>query len=82
MDTKLTLRLDEEVIREAKRFARSKNTSLSRVVADYFKALSAQRNEKPVSSPILAEIAGVLSGQGGAKKMLKDYKKHLEGKYL
>ena len=36
MQTKLTLRLDEELIGVAKAFARSSGKSVSRIVADYF----------------------------------------------
>ncbi len=36
MQTKLTLRMDEELIRKAKRFSRKTGRSLSRIVADFF----------------------------------------------
>jgi hypothetical protein len=36
METKLTLRLDEGLIKSAKKEARHRGTSLSQMVADYF----------------------------------------------
>jgi hypothetical protein len=39
MQSKLTLRLEDELIRRAKRYARKEGTSLSRLVANYFSAL-------------------------------------------
>jgi len=39
MKTKLTLRLDETIIEEAKEYASKKGVSLSSLVADYFAAI-------------------------------------------
>ena len=44
MKTKLTLRLDKDLIRKAKRLARRRNTSVSQMVADFF-ALMNKRSE-------------------------------------
>ncbi|ARA93098.1 hypothetical protein AWN76_007940 [Rhodothermaceae bacterium RA] len=40
--TKLTLRLDRDLIEAAKRYADEQGTSLSRLVAGYFRALARQ----------------------------------------
>ncbi|GAA4455188.1 DUF6364 family protein [Nibrella saemangeumensis] len=40
MDTKLTLKLNDEVIEKAKRYAASRKTSLSRLVENYLKSLT------------------------------------------
>ncbi len=42
MQTKLTLRLDDRLIRKAKDFASKNGKSLSQVVGDYFAAILAQ----------------------------------------
>jgi hypothetical protein len=39
MDTKLTLKLDKEIIEKAKDYASSKNRSLSRLIESYLKSL-------------------------------------------
>jgi predicted HicB family RNase H-like nuclease len=39
MEAKLTLKLDKDIIDEAKKYALKKNISLSRMVERYFKAL-------------------------------------------
>lgn len=39
MDTKLTLKLDEQVIQQAKQYAASQNRSLSGLVESYLKSL-------------------------------------------
>ena len=82
MVTKLTLRLDEKLINNAKQAAKSRKVSLSKMVADYFKSLSVQQKKEVIESPILSEIAGILPSKGDDKKLLKRYKKHIEDKYL
>ncbi|MEW6674914.1 MAG: DUF6364 family protein [Nitrospirota bacterium] len=42
MGTKLTLRMDEKLIKNAKKAASSRNVSLSKMVSDYFKSISSQ----------------------------------------
>ncbi len=82
MGAKLTLRLDETLIKNAKRLAKSRRVSLSRMVSDYFKSISAQQKKEAVTSPILSEIAGILPSKADNKKLLKNYKKHLGDKYF
>ena len=47
MQTKLTLRLDDWLIRKAKRFSKKTGKSVSKIVADYFekRVLSATMHE-------------------------------------
>jgi len=82
MATKLTLRLDEKIIKNAKQAARSRKVSLSKMVSDYFKSISVQQKKELIESPILSEIAGILPSKADDKKLLKSYKKHIEDKYL
>jgi hypothetical protein len=81
LTTKLTLRLDEKLIRQAKVAARSKGVSLSRVVEDYFRGLAAKKRQEPPESPVLSEISGVLSGGMDVKKLRSEFRKHLLEKY-
>ena len=46
MDTKLTLKLDTEVIEHAKHYAASQQRSLSEIVEDYLKLLTEQTKPK------------------------------------
>lgn len=82
MANKLTLRLNERLIKNAKRHARANKISLSRLVSDYFKYILSQEKEDEITSPILLEITGILSSKIDAKKLRKKYNKHLEEKYL
>lgn len=82
MGAKLTLRIDDAVIKKAKRLASARKVSLSRMVSDYFKSISAKHNEEAIDSPILMELTGILSPKSNNKKLLNSYKKHIEDKYL
>lgn len=80
MKSKLTLRLDERLIKNAKKHAKSKNTSVSQLVANYFKAIDNQKVEVETNySPITASLIGVLEGKSVTEK---DYKSYLEKKHL
>ena len=81
MTTKLTLRLDDELIRQAKKTAKNKGVSLSRIVGDYFRSLTILEEKVMTESMVLSEISGVLSSGAGTKKPREEYRKHLEEKY-
>ena len=78
MQTKLTLRLEDSLIQQAKSYAKQHDKSLSQVVADYFQILT-QQPKKSITSPITKSLIGVL---GTSNIDEKDYKKYLEDKYL
>lgn len=81
METKLTLRMDDKLIARAKKYAQKHGTSLSKLVADYFKIIAGEKKHEVDRSTILSEITGVL--QKSQQKDWKDsYGKHLERKYL
>lgn len=80
MQTKLTLRLEEHLIEQAKSYAAQAGKSLSQVVADYFKILtSAKSRTSSPSAPITQSLRGLLRE---SKLDEKDYKKYLEEKHL
>lgn len=68
MATKLTLRLDEGVIRNAKRAAPVRGVSLSHMVAGYLQSVSEEKMEKTEATPALAEITRVLSPKMTGKR--------------
>lgn len=47
MQTKLTLRVDDELIRAAKRYARQNGTSLSQLVENYLRSLVIEQDLPP-----------------------------------
>jgi hypothetical protein len=81
MSTKLTLRLDDKLINNAKKAARSRGVSLSKMVGDYFNTISSQQKKEIQESPVLSEISGILPPRTDVKTLIKSYKRHLEEKY-
>jgi len=78
MQTKLTLRLESELIEQAKAHAKQQGKSLSQIVADYFMIFT-EKSKKSNISPITQSLIGIIK----IKNLdVKDYKKHLEEKYL
>lgn len=70
MQTKLTLRLDEHLIAQAKARAQRQGKSLSQVVADYFAQFTSATTpnttqyERPLP-PLVASLQGVLKDAAG-----------------
>jgi hypothetical protein len=89
MATKLTLRIDEDLIQSAKAYASRRGTSVSQVVSRYFELLAYENEQlwgqQPADHavsdlpPITASLWGVLEGKG---VKIEDYHRHLEEKYL
>jgi len=78
MQTKLTLRLEDALIEQAKSYAKQNGKSLSQVVADYFKVLT-NKGEGLEMPPITHSLIGILESNDVD---IDNYKKHLEEKYL
>ena len=78
--SKLTLHVDEELIAAAKQEAASRNTSVSKLVSDYFRALSSNYPgaDKQSLPPVTRSLAGCLRG---ADAGIEDYIDHLEAKH-
>ena len=79
MHTKLTLRLDEDLIQLAKSYAAITGKSLSQIVADHFAFLTATPAEEETAvTPIVRALRGTLRGAGVDEV---DYRRHLEEKH-
>lgn len=79
MQTKLTLRLDDELIRAAKQHARQAGCSVSQMVSDYFAAIASAESRPATLAPKVSQLMGALEGAGVDET---DYRTHLERKYL
>ncbi len=51
-DGKITLRIDKDVIEQAKEYAREQGTSLSRIIENYLKAMSKPRGSAIDVTPL------------------------------
>ena len=81
--SKLTLSMEPEVVYAAKKIAKEKNISLSKLVENYLRSIS---NENKVGSESI-EISDWVKGMVAVDKPTldfdhkKEYHKHLEEKY-
>ncbi len=81
MHTKLTLRMDDNLIESAKEHSAKTGKSVSRIVADLFEIIKNEKLKKreyPLT-PTVRTLKGVLKGKPVDEK---EYKKYLEEKYL
>lgn len=79
MDTKLTLKLDNSIIEQAKNYAKKKNTSLSKLIESYLGLLVDPKDTQEVT-PLVKSLSGVANLPKDFDYK-KDYKKHLLNKY-
>lgn len=57
MDSKLTLKLNENVIERAKRYASNKKMSLSKLIENYLDSLTREQNDEFEISPFVKSIS-------------------------
>lgn len=79
MNTKLTLRMDEDVVRKAKMEAKRRGKSVSRMVAEFIESIGSRPDLEKVLPPTTASLVGILKGKAISED---DYKKHLREKHL
>lgn len=83
MQTKLTLRLDDRLVKKAKEWAKTHKISLSEAVADFFEHLP--EPDQPVQlSAWTQSLVGVLkpdSENAETRSAGEDYINYLESKY-
>lgn len=84
MNTKLTLRLNEEVIERAKRYAHNQKTSISKLVEAYLNNItsSAQKPSEEIEiTPLVKSLMGVAGPLPENYDYKKEYHEYLEKKY-
>lgn len=72
---KLTLSIDAAVVKRAKRYAKSRRVSVSKLVEDYL-ALVSKSFQTPADTPVLRSLRGTLR-----RANVRAYGRHLERKY-
>lgn len=81
MQAKLTLKLDESTIIQAKKYASQTHQSLSSIVEGYFRTLASRiRGKQDSPTPIVDSLAGSIKGFRG-RDTQREYTDYLEKKY-
>ena len=78
MDTKLTLKLDQEIIERAKEYAKNKNTSLSKLIENVLSRMTASGDFNAQITPLVDSLSGIIDAN---KINEDDYRTYLEEKY-
>ncbi len=80
MQTKLTLRLEDELIEKAKILAKKRGKSVSKLVAEYFNYITSKELKSETDlPPIVKSLFGSLANSNVNET---EYKKYIEDKYL
>ncbi|RJP33800.1 MAG: hypothetical protein C4527_03745 [Candidatus Omnitrophota bacterium] len=82
MDAKLTLKLNKEIIEQAKHYAQEKQCSLSWLVESYFRFLIERKQSSsiPEISSTVKELSGIIQLDDN-EKIRDDYTNYLLQKY-
>ena len=80
MDTKLTIKLDKNIIEKAKKYARRKNISLSKMIESYLNTITRESKPDIEISPLVKSLSGVISLPDNFD-FKTDYTEYLSEKY-
>ncbi len=82
MSKKLTLSIDEAIIERAKKYAKKKKKSLSKLIEEYLKYVSERENEN-IELELTPTVRKLLGSVKMKKESIEDAKfKYLKEKYL
>lgn len=81
MDKKLTLSLNETIIEHAKSYAKSNNTSLSKLIESYLAMLTKDKKKSAPITPLVQNLSGVISLDSENADVKDDYTDFLIEKY-
>ena len=79
MNTKLTLRVDEAIVRKAKEESKRRGKSVSRMFTEFIESLGSRPGSQKPLPPITASLVGLLKGKEISEQ---DYRKYLREKYF
>ena len=60
MDTKLTLKLKQNIIEKAKDYAKSHRTSLSKIIENYLQKITNDNEESEQITPLVKSLSGII----------------------
>lgn len=80
MNKKLTLSLNQRIIKNAKIYAKSNNISLSKLIESYLATLTEKAKKKPEITPLVKSLSGVIELPAGFDEK-EAYSKFLIEKY-
>lgn len=83
MNAKLTLTIEQEVIKKAKLYAKNKNRSLSDIIENYLDLLTNKnQTEKEETNPLVESLRGAFKDIDTGFDYKEELMKNLEEKHL
>ena len=80
MNAKLTLKLDNKVIARAKKYAKKRHPSLSKMIESYLDSVNREDSSGIEITPLVENLSGVIKLPADYDHM-KDYTDYLDQKY-
>jgi hypothetical protein len=83
MNTKLTLKLDQNIIEKAKNYAKAHGTSLSKIIENYLQKITdnnKEKKDKDKITPLVKSLSGIISLPKNFDHK-KSYSEFLSNKY-
>ena len=82
MEKKLTLRLDDNVIKRAKKYAKRRKISLSKMIEAYLDSLTKEKDtdEQVEITPLIKSLSGIIDVPDDFDYK-KEYREYIEKKY-
>ena len=74
--SKIKVTIEGEILARAKRYAKARGVSISKMVEAYLAAVAEPTARVPADTPILRSVRGILK-----RTDVKDYQRHLAVKY-
>jgi Family of unknown function (DUF6364) len=84
MDAKITLKFDQQVVENAKLYAKKQNRSLSRIIESYLQSLTNDSVNKDKTEIIISDFVKNMTSKNGVSSDLdykKEYSNHISEKY-
>ena len=76
---KLTLSVDDRLIKFAKEWARTRGVSISQIVSTFFVSIGTSNKPPDEIPPVLRKLTGILEERDAT---IEKYHSHIENKYL
>ncbi len=80
MDTKLTLKINEDIIEKDKQYAKEKKTSLSDLIENYLQKLTNDKKSNKAITPLVKSLSGIINLPKNYNDK-KDYTNNFINKY-
>ncbi len=79
MNTKLTLNINQNVVEDAKTYAKENHVSLSKLIENYLHSLTKKNKKRSKTTPLVESLTGVIKLNDKDHKT--EYLNYLEEKY-